>query len=298
MANPSDSPPTDELRNEDLPHESEERLRRTGAGLAERVTDLETANTKGRESRLAALNLMEDAVRARQAVETLNQQLQESEGRLRTLAGRLEHLVQERTEELTHSEERLRILATELNLAEQRERKRLATELHDYLAQLLVLGRMTLAQVKRIGLPPGAEDLVKQTEEIFGQALTYCRTLMAELSPPILQDRGLPAGLTWLADHMQRHELAVALDVEQTDDFPLPQDRAVLLFQSVRELLINVAKHAAVKRATVRMTHEEGLLRIIVRDENGFDLAAAAAAAPTTPHRSPRSSGSSASANG
>ena len=274
----------------DSPHESEEGLRRTGAALAERVTDLETANAKGRDSRLAALNLMEDAVRARQAVEILNRQLQESEGRLRTFAGQLEHLVQERTEELTHSEERLRILATELNLAEQRERKRLASELHDYLAQLLVLGRMTLSQAKRIGLPPRAEDLVEQTEEIFGKALTYCRTLMAELSPPILQDRGLLAGLTWLADHMQRHELAVVLDVEQTDDVSLPQDCAVLLFQSIRELLINVAKHAAVKRATVRMTHEEGLLRIIVRDENGFDLVAAAAAAAAADNTSPLSS--------
>lgn len=187
----------------------------------------------------------------------------------------LEQRVASRTHALEQSENRLRLLATELNLAEQRERKRLATELHDYLAQLLVLCRMTLTQAKRTGLPPNSEAFVSQTEETLGMALTYCRTLMAELSPPALQERGLTAGLTWLADDLKRHDLAVTLTVNHTGDLPLPQDRAVLMFQSVRELLINVAKHGAVKRATVHLTYEEGVLRLVVHDDNGFDLTAA-----------------------
>lgn len=195
----------------------------------------------------------------------------------------LEQRVSERTKALEQSENRLRLLATELNLAEQRERKRLATELHDYLAQLLVLCRMTLTQARRTGLPSNSEALVNQTEETLGMALTYCRTLMAELSPPVLQERGLPAGLTWLIDNMKRHELAVTLDVKQVGDLPLTQDRAVLLFQSVRELLINVAKHGIVKRATVQMTYEGGLLRLAVHDSNGFDLAAAAISESPSP---------------
>ena len=195
---------------------------------------------------------------------------------LREAAEQLNERLRAEIAERERAEEGLRALATELNLAEQRERKRLATDLHDYLAQLLVLCRMTLAQAKRIGLPPRAEDFVKETEETLGKALTFCRTLMVELNPPVLQEQGLPAGLTWLADHMQRQELAVTVDLEQAGDAPLPQDRAVLLFQSVRELLINVAKHGIVKRAMVRMTNEDGLLRIVVRDENGFDLAAVA----------------------
>ena len=216
--------------------------------------------------------------------------LREDEEKLRALAGRLEELVAERTDELVQSEGRLRALATELNLAEQRERKRLSTELHDYLAQLLVLCRMTLAQAKRIGLPTRAEELVKETEDTLDRALTYCRTLMAELNPPVLQEQGLHAGLRWLADHMKRQELAVIVDVEGVPTPSLPEDRAILLFQSVRELLMNVSKHGELKEATVRMTNEAGLLKIIVRDENGFDLAAAAAAAVVTDNCSPLSS--------
>ena len=62
----------------------------------------------------------------------------------------LEQAVAARTQSLRQSETRLRALATELNLAEQRERKRLATELHDHLAQMLVLGRLKLSQAQQL----------------------------------------------------------------------------------------------------------------------------------------------------
>ena len=199
---------------------------------------------------------------------------------LRRLNDELEQRVAERTSELAQSEDRLRTLATELNLAEQRERTRFATELHDYLAQLLVLGRMTLARAKQTGLSPSAEGLVKEAEETLDEALIYCRTLMAELSPPVLHEHGLSAGLTWLGEHMKRQDLTVIIEVDEAGHVPLPPDRAVLLFQSVRELLINVAKHGAIKEVTVRMTYTDGVLCIVVRDENGFDLTAATNISP------------------
>ncbi len=200
-----------------------------------------------------------------------------TETRLMQLTAELEQRVVERTAELVQSENRLRTLAKELNLAEQRERTRLAGELHDYLAQLLVFCRMTLAQAKKTGLSSRGENFIKETEESLDKALTYCRTLMAELSPPVVQEQGLPAGLLWLCDHMKRQGLAVTVELPEALDLPLPKDCAVLLFQSVRELLINVAKHGVVKEATVCMTSEDRSLCIVVRDENGFDLAAAAA---------------------
>lgn len=200
-----------------------------------------------------------------------------TETRLMQLTAELEQRVVERTAELVQSENRLRTLAKELNLAEQRERTRLAGELHDYLSQLLVFCRMTLAQAKKTGLSSRGENFIKETEESLDKALTYCRTLMAELSPPVVQEQGLPAGLLWLCDHMKRQGLAVTVELPEALDLPLPKDCAVLLFQSVRELLINVAKHGVVKEATMCMTSEDRSLCIIVRDENGFDLAAAAA---------------------
>jgi signal transduction histidine kinase/ActR/RegA family two-component response regulator len=194
----------------------------------------------------------------------------------------LERRVLARTYELEQLQDRLRILATELNLAEQRERTRIAAELHDYLAQLLVLGCLTLGQAKRAELSPRAAYFVQETEETLGKALTYCRTLMAELNPPVLQQHGLGPGLVWLGNHMKRQGVEVTVDIPEVSELALPEDRAVLLFQSIRELLINVAKHAPIKRAMVRMTVEEDGLRLVVRDENGFDLASASSGPTTT----------------
>jgi PAS domain S-box-containing protein len=209
--------------------------------------------------------------------------LRESEERLRVFSGQLEQVVQERTEELMQSRDRLSGLATELNLAEQRERKRLAGDLHDYLAQLLVLCRLNLGQLKRKGLSPQLDEMVKETEEVLSKALDYTRTLMAELSPPVLQAYGLPAGLKWLGEQMQRRGLSVTVDAADASDVTLSEDCTVLLFQSVRELLMNALKHADTKDVAIRLNSSEGKLRIEVRDEGaGFDLAAAPSANTNT----------------
>jgi len=209
--------------------------------------------------------------------------LRDNQEQLRSFSGQLEKLVQERTEELMQSQNRLRVLATELNLAEQRERKRLATELHDYLAQLLVVCRINLGHTKRIGLPTKANEILEETEGVLNKALNYCRTLMAELSPPVLQDHGLPAGLQWLGQQMQRHGLVVTVDLGEMSDHALPDDCTMLLFQSVRELLMNTLKHAATDKVGIRLAQKDGTLRIEVRDEGvGFDLAAALTATTAT----------------
>lgn len=189
----------------------------------------------------------------------------------------LEQRVADRTEELMQSHKQLTSLATELNLAEQRERKRLAGDLHDHLGQLLALGKMKLQQSMRMTIPAEKRAaLIAETDAVLTDAMTYMRTLVADLSPPILYELGLPAALRWLGDQMRRHELAVTVQIE-TDELQLAEDRAVLLFQSVREMLVNAVKHAKAETATVRLKQESGTLRIEVQDQGaGFVLDAVA----------------------
>ncbi len=200
------------------------------------------------------------------------------EEELRQLTEHLEVRIAERTEALVQSQVQLRALATELNLTEQRERKRLATELHDYLAQMLVLVRLKLGQSRQVpGVVPQCAHHLAQADEVLADALKYTRTLVADLSPPILYEFGLPAALTWLAERMKRHELAVTIEASGVADITLPEEQTVLLFQSVRELLMNAAKYAGSGRATVALAAEDGVLRLTVRDYGkGFDMTAAA----------------------
>jgi PAS domain S-box-containing protein len=199
---------------------------------------------------------------------------------LRRLADDLEVRVEERTLELIASQERLRALATELNLTEQRERRRLATELHDYLAQLLALSKIKVSQVKQQQVSPSVAKGLTEVQQVMDQALTYTRTLVAQLSPPVLGEFGLSSALTWLSEQVKERDLTVELAVEQ-EIGPLPEDQAMLLFQSVRELLINVVKHGQTHQAMVTVTRAEGTLRVAVADKGaGFDVAAAAASKP------------------
>lgn len=182
-------------------------------------------------------------------------------------AEQLEQLVLERTEHL-HT------LATELTMTEQRQRQQLATELHDHLQQLIVLSKLKLGQGKLLAESlPACLAIITESDEILSQALTYTRTLVGELAPPLLKELGLAAGIKWLGEQMRQHQLIVDIDVP-SELLELNEVQGVLLFQSVRELLINSAKYAEIGRAHVRMWLENSILYIEVRDEGkGFDVA-------------------------
>lgn len=205
--------------------------------------------------------------------------LRESEARLRGLSSELESRVAKRTAELVQSHDRLRAMATELNLAEQRERQRLARELHDHLQQLLVVGKIKVGQTKQFADQlPACATLMKETDEILSEALTYTRTLVTDLSPRVLSDHGLVAGLRWLSDYMQKYNLVVTVRAPE-QEVMLQEDQKIVLFQSVRELLINASKHAGTGKATVTLDQLDGQLRVTVRDNGvGFDVAGVAEA--------------------
>ena len=198
----------------------------------------------------------------------------EAQLRLEQFAQELEAQVEDRTRDLVQSQERLRALTSELNLAEQRERKRLATELHDHLQQMLVFGKLTIGQGKQVASGvPAYEAVLKKVDDILSDALAYSRTLVAELSPPVLRDQGLGASLQWLAEYMKtKHEHTVTVVLPDKLGPNLPEDQRVLLFQSVRELLINSAKHAGTGQSSLIMEQRGDHVCITVRDEGkGFN---------------------------
>lgn len=199
------------------------------------------------------------------------QALRVSEERYRHLYDQLEARVAERTEELTESQKRLRVLVSALDVTEQRERQRLAGDLHDYLAQLLALSRIKLALARQQPMQAPLANLLADVDEATNKAMVYTRTLISELSPPALFESGLPMALQWLTEQMRQHELSVSLEVKA--QMPtIPKDQALLLFQSIRELLRNCVKHAGVPKATITVEQFERSLYIHISDQGaGFD---------------------------
>ena len=207
------------------------------------------------------------------------------EAQLRHSRISLEARVTERTEELTESQQRLRALAAELTVTEQRERQRLAVDLHDDLAQLLALSRIKLSLAKQQPMQPPLAKIITEMEEVTSKAMTYTRTLMSQLSPPALSESGLPMALQWLTEQMQQHDLSVSFQVK-TEIPTIPEDQALLLFQSIRELLFNCVKHAKTHEATITLEQVDGSLYIQISDQGaGFDPLASASKKAHSPTR-------------
>jgi signal transduction histidine kinase len=208
--------------------------------------------------------------------------LRKNDDRLRRANTELEQRVTAGQQLSTEKEERLRHLLSALVVTEERERQNLASELHDYLAQLLTLARMKIKQAQQSLSRSTVESdrFIRETDDLLHKSLGYVRTLMAELYPPHLHKLGLPAALRWLAEQMPNHGLTVDLSIE-CDSLSLPDDQAILLYQSVRELLMNVVKHAAVNRAAVILKVDPHHLGVVVQD-SGRGFHASILTQPTT----------------
>ncbi len=185
--------------------------------------------------------------------------------RARTQRDRAEQALERRAEQL-------RALASELTQAEQTERRRLAQVIHDCLQQLLVSAKYTvfLARSKTRSKP--VIDAMDQLSQVLDESIAAARSLTSELSPPIFHEKGLAAGLEWLASRMQeKHGLHVEISADPSAEPPSEHLR-VFIFEAVRELLFNVVKHAGVHRARLRLFRAGDEVRVEVSDDGaGFD---------------------------
>jgi PAS domain S-box-containing protein len=177
----------------------------------------------------------------------------------------------ESEEKIRTYQAQLQSLASELSLTEERERRRLATVLHDHIAQLLVLAQGKFEKVQESTLYRSLAKPLEEIRRLIEESIRYARSLVFELSPPILYDLGFEPAVGWLAQHMQQ-QYGLVVEVEN-DDHPKPLDNEarVLLFRAVRELLFNVLNHAQASCARVRLQGDSEHLRLIVEDNGvGF----------------------------
>lgn len=176
--------------------------------------------------------------------------------------------------ELSDYRTRLRELAYELAMVEQRERRRLAMELHDGIGQDLAMARMRLSCLKdalgHLGLARDFENLLHLVKKMIDQS----RGLVWEMGTPELYELGLEAALEELAEELQeRHGLQITVVRGYPESLELGEDRKIMLYQMLRELLANCVKHAQAERVVVELCRDPWGLRCTVAD-NGRGLSA------------------------
>jgi len=170
--------------------------------------------------------------------------------------------------------QKLRSLAGELSRTENRERRRIASFLHDQIGQALVVINMKFGELKVLEDSPKKIGLIDNIRDMLTQTIENTRSLTFELSPPILYELGFEPAIEWICEKMSEN---YGLLIEfKSDHYPKPvdDDLGTLLFCSVRELLINITKHAHANSVNVNILREGDFVTTYVEDDGvGFDLA-------------------------
>jgi PAS domain S-box-containing protein len=202
--------------------------------------------------------------------------LRESEEQFRKLSETLEAEVQVRTSELEQrnadvlrQSEQLRELSRRLLQAQDEERRHIARELHDSAGQTLAVLGMNLSQLAQAAqkIAPDFASQAENSQELVRQLHQEIRTTSYLLHPPLLDEIGLPAALSWYVDGLQdRSSLDIKLDISEEFE-RLPRELELVVFRLIQESLTNIHRHSGSKTALISIAREGETICVRVQDE-------------------------------
>ena len=173
-------------------------------------------------------------------------------------------------EKICSYQDKLQSLASELSLSEERERRTLAETLHDHTGQLLCMAKIKLEELEDSAPDGSLQSSLKEIQGMIEKSIDNTRSLIYELSPPILYGVGFEAAVDWLAEDMRQQHLAIKVEGDGQAD-QLNKEVRHFLFRVVRELLFNVVKHAQASQVEINIQRVNTSLQIIVADNGaGF----------------------------
>ena len=197
--------------------------------------------------------------------------LREERSLIDAVADKLGRLVQ-----VNRAEARMRMLSRELMRAQENERLRIATELHDHLAQDLASLKLELGALLE-PLPdsgPALQERVAGMADRLSGAIAAIRDLAYGLLPPGLGDLGLVRTLArYCADFSSRNSIPVDFFADGMDGVRLDFETQIHIYRMVQEALTNTRKHAQASRATVRIIRSHPSVIVRMEDDGrGVEL--------------------------
>ncbi len=211
----------------------------------------------------------------------------------RSYQKRLEEEVDKRTEELRETntklvqeinervcaekkvmqyQNQLRALVSQLTLSEERERKQLAVELHDGICQSLAMTKLMVDEHLSDPERSPVQALLQTLQQSLTSLIDETRSVTNNLGTPMLQKMGLQAALEkWLDTEITAKYGIATQVVDKGVPKTLDEDTKGLLFRAVRELAINVVKHAGAHVIEVTLDIKDGELHLRIEDDGkGF----------------------------
>jgi signal transduction histidine kinase len=176
-------------------------------------------------------------------------------------------------EEIRENQRSLRSLASELSLAEERQRHRIATELHDTVSQMLAFALTKLQNIHETASGDNLESL-SDVCGMVSRVVGDMRSMIFDICSPTLYKFGLETAVSELLDDKftMRDEINYSFHNDSKAK-PLSEDIKIVLFQSIRELVNNIIKHAQAHNVEVDIQRHENTIRITVNDDGvGFNV--------------------------
>tara|TARA_R110002049_G_scaffold81404_4_gene206978 strand:+ start:194 stop:4732 length:4539 start_codon:yes stop_codon:yes gene_type:complete len=178
-------------------------------------------------------------------------------------------VIKEEIEEYQHS---LQKLTTEITLIEEKQKKEIASNIHDHLSQSLVISKMKINEMKK---NPHLKETLKDLKFIetnISSALENSRKITYELSPPVLYQLGILDALYWLLDNIEvTHKIKCKVN-SNTTSVKLSDAASILLYRSIQEVINNTIKYANATLITLDLDKNNSGLDIFVTDNGvGFD---------------------------
>lgn len=169
-------------------------------------------------------------------------------------------------------ESQLRSVASRLALAEEEVRREFAIALHDTVAQQLSVARLKLGVLLQDTNEDKSFEALRDICELIDKSIRQTRTLIFDLSPPVLYELGFVAAAEWLGEKLsKKHNIECKVE-HSKDEILLDQDLRVTMYQLLRELLINVIKHSKAKSAVINISETGDSLVVTVTDDGcGFE---------------------------
>jgi PAS domain S-box-containing protein len=180
-------------------------------------------------------------------------------------------------QEIADYQRQLKALAVELTLVEERERRRIAADLHDHVSQTLALARVQLSTARKVDSETKKNAMFDAVSQTLMDAIQATRSLIFDLSSPLLNELGLETTVSaWLRDQIRMPYNLTTEFVDDGGEKPLTEDVRIILFRNIRELLANVVRHAQANEIKVSLLREDKDIKIIIEDDGiGFDASVA-----------------------
>jgi PAS domain S-box-containing protein len=166
----------------------------------------------------------------------------------------------------------LQKLTTEITLIEEKQKKEIATNIHDHLSQSLIISKMKINELKKKPQLKMIDKDLQFIETHISEALENSRKITYELSPPVLYQLGIVAALNWLLEDVEATHKIECRVSSNINYIKLSEIKSILLYRCIQELLKNALKYANASLLILKIDKTKLGIEIVLTDNGvGFD---------------------------